>query len=63
MRLAKVRRQRNAGVRRMGIKLPPLNAALLEVHRELGKVTMGAKDMATKNKNAWKLVKLTQAQL
>ena len=49
--LAKVGRQRNAGVPRMGIKLPPLKAALVEVHRELAKVSMGAKDMAIKNKN------------
>ena len=44
--LAKVGRQHNAGVCRMGIELPPLNAALVEVHRELAKVSIGAKDMA-----------------
>ena len=49
--LAKVGRQRNVGIRRMGIELPPLNATLVEAHRELVKVTMGAKDMATRNKN------------
>mgnify|MGYP000391440795 FL=1 len=49
--LAKVGRQRNVGIRRMGIELPPLNAALVEAHRELVRVSMGAKDMATKNKN------------
>ena len=47
----------------MGIELPPLNAALVEVHRELAKVSIGAKDMATKNKNVWKTVKQTQAKL
>ena len=47
----------------MGIELPPLNAALVEVHRVLAKVTIGAKDMATKNKNVWKTVKQTQAKL
>ena len=30
--------------------------ALVEVHRELAKVTLGAKDMAIKNKNVWKTV-------
>ena len=33
----------------MGIELPPLNAALVEVHRELAKVSLGAKDMAMRN--------------
>ena len=47
----------------MGIKLPPLNAALVEVHRELAKVNMGTKDMAIKNKNVQKTIKWTQAQL
>mgnify|MGYP000739397582 CR=1 FL=1 len=47
----------------MGIELPPLNTALVEVHRELATVSMGAKDMAIKNKNVWKTVKLTQTQL
>ena len=37
--------------------------ALVEIHRELAKVTMGAKDMAIKNKNVWKIVKITQEQL
>ena len=61
--LAKVGRKHNAGVRRVHIQLPPLNAALVEVHRELAKVTIGAKDMATKNKNVWKAVKQTQVEL
>ena len=47
----------------MGIELPPLNTDLVKVHRELAKVSIGAKDMATKNKNAWKTIKLTQDQL
>ena len=61
--LAKVGRERNAGIRRMGIELPPLNAALVEVHTELVKVIVGVKDMAIKNKNVLKKVKLTQDQL
>ena len=62
-RLARVGRQRNAGIRRMGIELPPLNAALVDVHRELVRTTSGAKDMAAKNKSMWKTVKQTQAKL
>ena len=61
--LARVGRKRNVGVRRIGIELPPLNTALVEVHRELAKVTLGAKDMAIKNKNVWKIVKVNQEQL
>ena len=54
--LALVGRKRKAGVHGLGIKLPPLNMALVKVHRELAKVTLGAKDMAIKNKNVWKTV-------
>ena len=36
--LVKVGWKHNAGVRRVGIELPPLKAALVEVHRELAKV-------------------------
>ena len=61
--LARVGRQRNANIRRMGMELPPLNVALVEVHRELAKVSMGAKDMVIKNKNVWKTVKWTQVEL
>ena len=61
--LARVGRKRNAGVRWVGIELPPLNTALVEVHRELAKVSIGAKDMAIENKNVWKTVKQTQAEL
>ena len=61
--LAKVGRERNVGIRHMGIELPPLHATLVEVHRELARVSVGAKDMAIKNKNVWKKVKLTQDQL
>ena len=60
---AKVGRKHNAGVRGVGIKLPPLNAAFVEVHRELARVSLGAKDMAVKNKNVWKTVKITHYQL
>ena len=49
--LARVGRKRNAGVQWMGIELPPLNIAFVEVHRELARTTIGAKDMAPKNKN------------
>ena len=61
--LAKVGRQRNVGIQHMGIELPPLNTTLVEAHRELARVSMGPKDMAIKNKNVWKTVKLTKAQL
>ena len=60
--LAKVGRKRNARVCRVGIELPPLNVALVEVHRELAKVSIGTKDMATKNKNICKAVKQTQVE-
>ena len=56
--LAKLGRQQNASIRCTGIELPPLNTALVEVHRELGKVSIGAKDMVNKNKNVWKTIKL-----
>ena len=61
--LARVGRKRKAGVRRIGIKLPLLNMALVEVHRELAKVTLGARDMEIINKNVWKMVKITQEEL
>ena len=54
--LARVGWKRNVG--RVGIKLPPLNTTLVEVHGELLKVTLGAKDMAIKNKNVWKTIKI-----
>ena len=47
--LDKIGRLRNADEGRIGIKLPPLNTALVEVHRELATVRHGAKDMVTKN--------------
>ena len=53
----------NAGVCQVGIELPLVNRALVEVHRELATVNIGAKDMATKNKNPWKTVKVTHDQL
>ena len=61
--LARVGRQRNTGIQRMAIELPPLNAALIEVHREMAKVSLGTKYMAIKNNSAWKTVKQTQAKL
>ena len=61
--LAKVGKKRNAEVCCVNIELSPLNAALVEVHRELAKVSISPKDMATKNKNVWKTIKLTQDQL
>ena len=41
---------RNADEGRIGLKLPPLNTTLVEVHRELATVRKSAKDMVTKNK-------------
>ena len=61
--LAKVGWKHNVGVRWVGIELPPLNAALVEVHWELVKVSLGAKDMAIKNKNVWKTIKMAHEQL
>ena len=50
--LAKVGRLQSVGILQMGIELPPLNVALVELHRELAKVSICAKDiMVTKNKN------------
>ena len=57
--LASVGQKRNAGVRKIGIELHLLNMVLVEVHRELVLVGIGAKDMAEKNKNQWKMIKLT----
>ena len=53
----------NADEGRIGIELPPLNAALVEVHRELATVRNGAKDMVTKNKRLKKQEKYAQGQL
>ena len=39
---------------RIGIELPPLNTALVEVHHELPTVCNGAQDMVTKNKRTKK---------
>ena len=61
--LAKIGRMRNTTQCRMGIKLPPLNTALVEVHRELAMSCIGAKDMAYKNKAARKAEKLATQQL
>ena len=49
--LDKIRRMRNAYNGRIGIQLPPLNVALVEVYQELATVRNGAKDMVTKNKH------------
>ena len=49
--LARIGRKRNAGVPLVGIEFPSLNKALVEVHRELAKVTLGANDMVIKNKS------------
>ena len=59
----KIGRMRNADEGRIGIELPPLNAALVEVHRELTTVRNGAKDMVTKNKGQKKQEKYAQGQL
>ena len=58
--LAKVVQKHNAGIHWVGIELPPLNATLGEVYRELAKVRLGAKDMAIKNKNVRKMVKISR---
>ena len=61
--LDKIGRMRNADEGRIGIELPPLNTALVEVHRELATVRHGAKDMVTKNKCLKKKEKYVQGQL
>ena len=48
--LDKIGQLRNADEGRIGMELPPLNTALVEVHRELETVRHGAKDMVMKNK-------------
>ena len=58
--LARVSWKRNASVQRIGIELPPLNTTLVEVHMESASVSIGAKDMAEKNKNQWKMIKLME---
>ena len=61
--LDKIGRIRNADEGRIGIQLPPLNAALVEVHRELATVHKGTNDMVTKNKRLKKKEKYVQGQL
>ena len=61
--LDKIGRLRNADEGRIGIELPPLNTALVEVHRELATIRHGAKDMVTKNKRLKKKEKYAQGQL
>ena len=61
--LDKIGRMRNADEGRIGIELPPLNAAMVQVHRELATVRNGAKDMVTKNKRLKKKEKYAQGQL
>ena len=61
--LDKIGRMRNADEGRIGIELPPLNAALVEVHQELATIRNGAKDMVTKNKRLKKQKKYAQGQL
>ena len=53
----------NADEGRIDIELPPLNAALVEVHRELATVRNGAKDMVRKNKRLKKKEKYARGQL
>ena len=48
--LVKIGQLRNADEGRIGIELPPLNTALVEVHRELATIQHDAKEMVTKNK-------------
>ena len=54
---------RNANEGRIDIELSPLNAALVEVHRELARVRNDTKDMVTKNKSMKKKEKYAQGQL
>ena len=61
--LDKIGRMRNADEGRIRIELPPLNAALVEVHRELTTIQNGAKDMVTKNKCLKKQEEYAQGQL
>ena len=58
--LDKIGRMRNANERRIGIELPPLNAALVEVYREIAMVRNGVKDMVIKNKCLKKKEKYAQ---
>ena len=53
----------NADEGRIGIELPPLNAALVEVHWELAMVRNNAKYMVTKNKCLKKKEKYAQGSL
>ena len=61
--LYKIGRLRNADEGRINIELPPLNAALVEVHQEFATVQNDAKDMLTKNKRLKKNEKYAQGQL
>ena len=61
--LDKIGRIRNADEGRIGIELPPLNVALVKVHRELATVRHGAKDMVIKNKGLKKKEKYAKGQL
>ena len=61
--LSKIDRMRNADEGHMGIKLPPLNIALVEVHKELATVQNNVKDMICKNKMAKKAEKYAKQQL
>ena len=58
--LDKIGRMRNADEGRMGIELPRLIAALVEVHCKLATVRHDAKDMVTKNKRLKKKEKYVQ---
>ena len=61
--LGKIGRLRNADEGRIGIELPPLNTALVEVHRELATVRHGAKDMVTRTKHLKRREKYANGQL
>ena len=61
--LGKIGRLRNADEGRIGIELPPLNTALVEVHRELATVRHGAKDMVTRTKQLKRREKYANGQL
>mgnify|MGYP000503494635 FL=1 len=61
--LGKIGCMRTANEGRIGIELPPLNTAMVEIHSELATVRNDAKDMVTKTKHLKKKEKYAQNQL
>ena len=56
-------REDEHALNKIGIELPPLNASLVQIHRELATVRNGAKDIVIKNKRLKKKQKYAQGQL